>query len=369
MKKHPVIIDCWIQTALGNLDQTWKGLIKGESGLKPFADGSSLAGYPVGKIDRLAGEIGSAERFSALLHRGFQEITFPVESNEQVDLIIATTKAGADELVDSPDGNQWQAQPWNVRKIVRKMTGCSGTIETVSAACASGTIALIKAGQRIISGESAVVMVVGIDIISRFALAGFASLQALSPDPCRPFDQDRNGLSLGEGIGIIVITDEQVAEKSGKKKSTAISGWGVSCDARHITAPCREGSGLLRVLKQTTAHGEKQVGAINAHGTGTSYNDAMELTAFRSLWKNDLPPLHSVKGAIGHCLGGAGVIEAAIAVQSLHSSMIPPTVGLENPESCLTKISSTGQRIQCPTILSCNSGFGGINAGILLTTG
>jgi 3-oxoacyl-(acyl-carrier-protein) synthase len=154
-----------------------------------------------------------------------------------------------------------------------------------------------------------------------------------------------------------------------QKNSAKISGWGVSGDAGHITAPCRNGSGLIRVFEQITDQGKKQVGAINGHGTGTLYNDAMEITAMNHFFKQP-PPFYSIKGAIGHCLGGAGVMEGCLSIMSLKHNLIPATIGLETPD-VRTKM-ATGKKEQTlshPSILSCNSGFGGINAGVLLEKG
>ncbi|MFN2369312.1 MAG: hypothetical protein ABR605_10285 [Desulfurivibrionaceae bacterium] len=140
----------------------------------------------------------------------------------------------------------------------------------------------------------------------------------------------------------------------------------MSGDAGHITAPCREATGLLRALDLCTEGGSQPVGAVNAHGTGTRFNDAMEIKAFRHHLAGGIP-VHSVKGAIGHCLGAAGVIEAALAVKSLAEGRIPPTVGLVEPDPEM--INPAGARpfdLVYPSILSCNSGFGGINAALLL---
>jgi 3-oxoacyl-(acyl-carrier-protein) synthase len=147
-----------------------------------------------------------------------------------------------------------------------------------------------------------------------------------------------------------------------------ITGWGAACDAVHITAPDREASGLIAAIKKATDNCCRQVGAINAHGTGTRHNDAMEIFAFTTLWGRNNPPFHSVKGAIGHCLGAAGVIEAVLSVESLNKGLIPPSVGLTIPEPGIGHV--TGQKplaLDHPSILSCNSGFGGINTSILIT--
>jgi len=364
-KRQPVLVACALRTALGDIDATWDGLMAGQSALQPVSVAAVPNEYPVGRVAGLEGPFGTRERLRSLIHKGIGDIRCLPEIAGLCDVIVATTKGAADELLSTP--YKLIGQPWQLGEMIADITGCPNTPQTISAACASGTVALIQAGKRIISGASEVVIVVGIDLLSKFVIAGFDALNGLSPQPCRPFDRDRDGLSLGEGIGVIVVASRQFAGENKLKALARIRSWGVSCDATHITAPCRYGSGLQRVLALATENGSTRVGAVNAHGTGTKYNDAMELTAFQDFWQNP-PPIHSIKGAVGHCLGAAGVIEAAVSVHSLNHGYIPPTPGLRQKESMTVKLSgSTSFPLESPSILSCNSGFGGINAGILFS--
>ncbi|HSH12790.1 MAG TPA: beta-ketoacyl synthase N-terminal-like domain-containing protein, partial [Desulfurivibrionaceae bacterium] len=223
------------------------------------------------------------------------------------------------------------------------------------------------AAQIIASGLGpASLLVVGIDLLSIFVTGGFARLHALTPETCRPFDSQRDGLALGEAAGGILVTSAEEAKRRGWPVLAEIDGWGVSGDAGHITAPCREASGLKRALALCTAQGQKAVGAVNAHGTGTKFNDAMEIKAFREALPPDTP-YHSVKGGIGHTLGAAGVVEAALGVKALAAGVIPPTVGLVEAEADSTILSGReALPLRHPSLLSCNSGFGGINAALLL---
>lgn len=372
MKKHiqeekqPVVVATAIQTAFGGLNETWAGLMAGESALEPLPIDGIDTVYPVGRIKKLEGSLGSYERLHNLLHIGLSNISCFPQIADRSDIIVATTKGAADELLNNQD--TYNGQPWQLASMIAEMTGCSGKTQTISAACASGTVALIQAGKRIKAGLSEFVIVVGIDLLSTFVVTGFDALKGLSPNPCRPYDKNRDGLSLGEGMGVMIVTSMKAARQNNLTPLARLSGWGVSCDATHITAPCRQGSGLQRVLAQATGNGNIPVGAVHAHGTGTIYNDAMEITAFQNFWP-DPPPIHSIKGAIGHCLGAAGVIEAGISIKSLKNKVIPPTVGLKQPENKNIKVSgSEPYSITQPSILSCNSGFGGINGGILFIT-
>ncbi|MDH3347689.1 MAG: beta-ketoacyl synthase [Desulfobulbaceae bacterium] len=367
MNKKVVVVGRRIQTALGDGEQTWSGLTGGCSGLSPFFLPGFTDEYPLGMVELLTGPIGSYARLLELIRHLVVGYELLSEIAAEAELLVATTKGAADEIL-SGNINSLQGQAWQIGKLAAEQYGIKGEVQTISAACASGTLALIRGAQRIRAGNTKIAVILGIDLVSRFVAAGFASLKGLAPKHCRPFDQQRDGLALGEGAGLIILADEEYAHSQGLPCEARLSGWATGCDGVHITAPCREGSGLTSVLRQIIEHSDLPVGGINAHGTGTMYNDAMELTAFANIWGDEIPPVHSVKGAIGHCLGAAGVIEAAIAISSLQQGVIPPTTGLRQTENSFLPISpSTSLPLSHPSILSCNSGFGGINAAVLFS--
>ncbi len=358
-----VIVAAAVVTALGDLEETWQGLLAGRTGLAAGQLPAPLDKYPVGAVAGLTGAWGRAARQEQLyrrLLRGLPEL--PPETG----LVLSTTKGAVDELRQEGSA-KWPGQPWDLASEIAVAAGLSGSLATVSGACASGTIALIRAAQMIQRGEGpACFLVLGIDLLSIFVTGGFTSLHALTQGKCRPFDRCRDGLALGEGGGALLVTEASEAGRRGWPILAEIDGWGVSGDAGHITAPCREASGLKRALALCTDQGRKLVGAVNAHGTGTKFNDAMELKGFQE----SLPPgtpYHSLKGGIGHTLGAAGVIESAIAIKSLVAGVIPPTVGLQESDSGSGVISGRSVLpLRHPAILSCNSGFGGINAAVRL---
>ncbi|HIJ78981.1 MAG: beta-ketoacyl-[acyl-carrier-protein] synthase family protein [Desulfobulbaceae bacterium] len=354
-----VVVGVAIRTALGDLTATWNGLMANRCGLTSH----QFPGFecrPMGLIADLSGDIGTSERLQALC-AGLWAETPELPAN--TTLFCATTKGAVDELLLAPKG-PWSGQPWQIGDYLAKLFGCRGH-HLVSGACASGTLAIIQGAMALSRGDCEAAVVVGVDLISRFVLGGFAGLQALSPTGCSPFDRNRDGLSLGEGAGLMMLTTRKTAACHNWPVLAELAGYGVTCDATHITAPCRNASGLLAALRQATADGKLAVGGINAHGTGTPYNDAMELLAFSTSWETP-PPVHSVKGAIGHCLGAAGVIEAVLAIMSLQHRVLPPTVGLRLPEDGAVRLSGKKTlALQGNSVLSCNSGFGGINAAVL----
>jgi hypothetical protein len=351
-----------ILTSAGDLEHTWSALQSGATSLSlQKLDGFDQA-WPLGIIQDLPDTgCGTNKRLEALFERLFEKLP---DLAPDTPLVLATTKGAADELLH-PD-RSYHGQPWQVGDKLCERLALTGGNVTVSAACASSTIALIQAALKIAAGECDQALVVGVDLISSFVLGGFASLKGLSFSGCRPFDKKRDGLSLGEGGGWILLSKRK-EPFNGEAEFYSPTGWGITCDATHITAPCRNGSGLLAAVTQAITGAPEKVGGINAHGTGTIYNDAMELTAFQKIWKSP-PPICSVKGCIGHCLGAAGIIEALLSLKSLEAGSLPPTVGLREPESDAPPISGeTAIPLLSTSILSCNSGFGGINAAILLS--
>jgi len=245
----------------------------------------------------------------------------------------------------------------------------------ISAACASSTIAIAKAAQAIALGRAQSALVCSMDLVTEFVFSGFSALRAMSPEPAKPFDRNRRGLTIGEGAGALVLTGETRAKAKGLTPLALaeISGWGISGDASHITAPDREGAGLVRAVTKALECPQnlnQTIGAINAHGTGTVYNDAMELTAFKHVFGNRVPPINSLKGSLGHTLGAGGGIEAALGIKMLDHQVLPPTVGLSLPEpGAEGLVSNQAMAFKGDYLLTTNSGFGGINAALVLKRG
>lgn len=288
-------------------------------------------------------------------------------------LLVATTKGEIDLL----ETRCRKGSPATMADLptafidrVARHFGLSVEGVNINAACASSTIALARAAAMIAAGQASAVLVYAADIVSEFVFSGFSALQALSAEPCRPFDRGRDGLNLGEAGVALLLLDEERARRDGEPLLARIAGWGAANDAHHVTAPARDGCGLILACRQAfvkAAVEPEHICAVNAHGTGTLYNDAMELTAFKTLFAGQMPPLHGLKGSIGHCLGAAGGVEVAIAACSLQEQCLPPTVGCREPEVVACgQIGEMAQTIEGDYLLCCNSGFGGINGALVL---
>lgn len=240
----------------------------------------------------------------------------------------------------------------------------------VGAACASSTQAIALAAQRIKSGRANSVLVVAADIVSRFSVLGFNALLALTQDVCRPFDVNRDGLLLGDGAVAVLLANENYLAQLEQEPLACITGWGVANDATHITAPARDARGLIAAINLAlTSAGlaADDIGAFCTHGTGTVYNDAMELTATDAVFGQRRFPLFSIKGAIGHTLGAAGGIEVLVSARALKDHVVPPTAGLLEPEpAAVDRVSPDKMAFSQPSILTTNSGFGGVNVALIL---
>lgn len=242
----------------------------------------------------------------------------------------------------------------------------------VSAACASGNAAVCRACSLLAAGGTECAAVFGSDSVSEFILSGFATLKAVSISPlCRPYDRTRDGLLLGDAAGTVVLMSRSRAEAEGLPVLGLVTGWGMSCDAAHITAPLPDGTALAQAVRQALARAGRtpgDVGAVIGHGTGTAYNDIMEIRALKQVFgDSSLPPLLSVKGSSGHTLACAGIVQLSAALNMLRTGRIPPQTSLREPEPEAGQMLSARERhLERNVILTMNSGFGGLNAVLLL---
>lgn len=287
-------------------------------------------------------------------------------------LILATT-VGEIEILEryvlSGKGNVREASLVNLLKKSERLAKVKASGIVLSCACASSSAAIAQAAALIRSGKKDSVLVVAVDSVSEFVYSGFSSLMALDKKRAKPFDKYRSGLSLGEAAGFILLMSEERAKKEGREIKGEISGWGLSCDANHITGPSRAGSGLSKAILKALKSAQvspSDIGCISAHGTGTIYNDSMEIKAFKKIYKKSVP-IYSIKGAIGHTLGAAGLIEAIVALKVLQEKIIPATVGLENvDQEAKGLVYLFPRKLKKDVVMLNNCGFGGINAALVL---
>ncbi len=260
------------------------------------------------------------------------------------------------------------ARPERLLEQVKTILGLRSPGIVVSSACASSTAAVALAASMIRRGQAEKVLVVACDAISEFVYSGFSGLQSLSTRPARPFDADRDGLSLGEAAAWALVTDAQAPEAKGW--TARILGWASTTDAVHMTATDRHAQGLSRAIEKACAMAKRSptdVAFIAAHGPGTPFSDAMEMTAFKAVFVEPRPTF-STKGGTGHTLGAAGLVQLLVVCKALATGIVPPTVGLTTPDPlALGWVSNKPAMTATDGLaLSANSGFGGVNTAILL---
>lgn len=257
--------------------------------------------------------------------------------------------------------------------LLAYLLGCSGPRLTISTACSSGGNALGIAADWIRAGRTDAVLCGGTDSLCRMTFSGFNALQALDTVPCRPFDRDRGGLSLGEGAAMFVLEERERAQARGATVLAEFLGYGVSADAHHITQPRPDGAGALAAMQRAledSAVSAAEIDYVNAHGTATPVNDVMETRVLKALLgarAYDVP-ISSTKSMVGHCLAAAGAIEALACVLALRGGFVPPTATLEHPdpECDLDYVPKVSRACAVRTTLSNSYGFGGNNTSIVL---
>ncbi|MCD6328017.1 beta-ketoacyl-[acyl-carrier-protein] synthase family protein [bacterium] len=255
-------------------------------------------------------------------------------------------------------------------KKVMRLFGTDGPGMVISAACVSSTAAVGRAAEMVRRMERDCVLVVACDCVSEFVFSGFSSLMALDTDMARPFDKNRNGLTLGEAAGLVLVMSEDRARRESRPVLGEVLGLGLSNDAHHMTGPLRDGSGLaiaIRKALESSGIDKGEIDCVSAHGTATVYNDAMEIRALKSALGERSVPTFSIKGAIGHTLGAAGLIEVIITLRALKEGVLPPTIGLlDIDDDARGWVSNKACRIDGEVALSTSAGFGGINGALVL---
>jgi 3-oxoacyl-[acyl-carrier-protein] synthase II len=247
--------------------------------------------------------------------------------------------------------------------------GIGAPCQIIANACASGTNAIGHAFNCIRSGRYQRVLTGGYDAISELVFVGFDSLQAATPDRCRPFDSERSGLVLGEGAAVLALENLEAAQKRGANILAEIIGYGISTDNFHLTQPDPSGSGPRAAMEgalQSAGIAAKEIDYINAHGTATPFNDASEGKAIAELF--DSVPVSSTKGMMGHSLGAAGAIEAVISILALRHQLLPPNINFRHGDAGLDLniVANSSRNGNVRTVLSNSFGFGGTNASIIV---
>ena len=251
--------------------------------------------------------------------------------------------------------------------------GCRGPSLMIPTACAAGNYAIGYAYDLLRIGRTDLMLAGGADAFSRITYMGFARLGAIAPERCQPFDKNRKGMVPGEGAAVLILEPLESALARQANIYAEILGYGVSCDAHHMTAAHPEGAGAMRAMAaalKESGVAREQVDYISAHGTGTPTNDRVESLAARRLFGAlaDRIPMSSIKSMIGHTMGAASAIEAACCALALSTGVIPPTINYEeaDPECDLDYVPNQARRTEPRIVLNNAYAFGGNNAALCL---
>lgn len=365
----------WI-TALGHgIEPVMDRLAKGEAGITPSrrVDAAGMRNDQCGEVD----------------------LSFPSEPRARIKALTvqavadALSDAGLDAAQLAPDcvfvigtsfGDVFHNEdgPVALDEVLSEALRDLGVVRepvVLSAACSSSTEALGLAYDLISLGHcDSQVVTVGVDVIDRYKIAGHSSLSTMSPDVCRPFDARANGTILGEGAAAMILETAASVERRAAPRRGCLTGVSSTTDTVGATSPDPDGAGAVRVLLQALACAKRnpaEVAYVNAHGSGTPVNDAMEIKALRHVFGPSGSLVSSTKSAFGHTLGATGIMEAIVALESLRRGAAPPTVGLsraaeEPPGINLVMGRAEAIRTDAPCAMSVTYGFGGANAAVVL---
>jgi 3-oxoacyl-[acyl-carrier-protein] synthase II len=250
---------------------------------------------------------------------------------------------------------------------VARALGARGPVLTLPAACAAGNYAIGFAADLVRTGRVDIAMTGAAELLQELQFSGFVRLAAMAPDRCQPFDLNRQGLLLGEGAGLLVLESESHAQRRGAKLHAEVGGYGLSCDAYHITRPHPDATGSITAMRAAIARSgitAEDVDFINAHGTGTKHNDAAEAKVVRQVFAERRVPISSMKSMLGHCMGAASALEAIGCIFTIETGVYPPTIGYEtpDPECDLDVVANAGRRGRSDIVVNNSLAFGGYNS-------
>ncbi len=323
-------------------------------------------------------------RASHMMIHALREAMMQVPQFEPQLTVIGTTSGGmsyGEQYFRSlcRSGNLRHAPTWIANYPAQKaiidaqeeVLGVSVPCQVIANACASGTNAIGHAFECVRSGRYQRVLTGGYDALSELVFTGFDSLQASTPEKCRPFDQNRAGMVLGEGAAILALENLELARKRGAPILAEIVGYGISTDNFHITQPDPSGVGPRQAMERALESAQISAGEvdyINAHGTATVFNDAAEGKAISQLF--DGVPVSSTKSMMGHSLGAAGAVEAVISLLALRHRFLPPNINFDALDDGLqlNVVANESRSAVVRMALSNSFGFGGTNASILMRT-
>lgn len=362
--------------------ETTTNLLNGNIGIK-IIDNSKLypEPFPASMIDEsklnlefdiLAKKYSNTSSFTKLekmiilsVEDALSQTDIDIES-ERTAIVLSTTKGNINLLAGNHEFDNNRVTLWKLGDVISTFFGNPNRAIVISNACISGVVAINTAAMLIDSKQYDSVIVTGGDIVSGFVVSGFMSFLSLSPTACKPFDKDRDGLSLGEAAATIILSNKP----DNKFPKLVFKGGASANDANHISGPSRTGEGSYIAINKAFKEAglsPSQIDHVSAHGTATPYNDEMESIALHRHGMSDVP-VNSIKGYLGHTLGAAGIVESAVLIEEMRQNIMIRTAGFDkhgvsNP-TCIISENTEKELVNC---LKMASGFGGSNAAMIIS--
>lgn len=394
-RRRVAVVGVGAVTSLGpSADDLWAGARAGRVAIGPV-QGVDMQGSQTKIGGEVASPVGtSGEPQAEFAERAFELALLAAEeavsvlagglAAERMGVVLGTCNAGLlsarewlrrDLAGDAQDPDLPRlVTPGGLADALAARLGFAGPVLAVNTACASGANAIGLAADLVRTGRADVVLAGGTDALSDIVFAGFSALEALSPVPAAPYAGNRQGLSLGEGSGMVLLMSRTVANAHRLPVIAEVAGYGLSADGYHTTAPRPDGSGAARAITAALLSAgvtAAQVGYINGHGTGTPKNDPAESKAIALALGDQARRIavSSTKSMIGHLLGAAGAVEAIVTIGALTEQIAPPTAGYEfpDPECPLDYVPNNSAPLRTDVALSNNFAFGGANACLVLS--
>lgn len=361
-------------------EENFEHLIKMETGVKCW-EHSTLSNDPVcaalidsSRLDSEFKKLNPAADYTRLEQLLILSIKDSLSQNPAIDikspgtLIVLSSTKGNIDLLDKTNSKNYDKKRlflWETGNIISHYFGNPNKPLIISNACISGVLAIIMAKRLLETDKYNTIVVAGADIMTRFVVSGFQSFKAVSDEVCRPYDSARNGISLGEACGTIILTNRN--ELAGSEP-IEVTGGASSNDANHISGPSRTGDGLLMAIEKTLKEAKvkpSEIDFISGHGTATLFNDEMESLAINDAHLQNAP-INSLKSYFGHTLGAAGVIEAIVGLHSMKKNTLIGTYNFrESGVSKKINIIKETRKAKVNNCLKTAAGFGGCNAAVL----
>jgi nodulation protein E len=376
----------------GSVPEVWAALREGRSAIRPLGEalgggvGAAFAQPPAASISkRLTAAMDPIARYACIAAKEAVDQARLAAPPERIGTVIGVGIGGivtTDESYHRLYGEGRKPDALAIPKImpsaaasaVSMVLDLQGPSFVVSSACASSAHAIIEAMHWLRLGAADAMVAGGAEAPFAYGLTmAWKAMHILAPDTCRPFSAERKGLVMGEGAACLVLERLETAQARGAEILAVLAGCGVTADAGHIVKPDQDS--IVRALRLALADAgvaPEQVGYINAHGTGTQLNDAVECAALRAVFGDGrVPVISSTKAATGHTMGGAGAIEAVITVGALREGFIPPTLNFiaPDPECPIDVCPNEARPAEIDVALSNSFAFGGLNASLVLRRG